>query len=616
MIPKMINPMRIRWVGIALVVFSILGTAAVMQFIVRNEERYETQEIISKGNYLASLIALHPLEDFNGKKREIFLRTFSEYLFSERLLYCLIHDKEDQPLMVLAPQGLPAAIPKDVQLRSLHSMGLTMQSYNLNGLKYVVYEFAKPIIDNGGKTGTVRLGFKGPVISIASPDRISLLAMIAFFIFATGTFVYYGMALALKPLKRLYQGLGIESDSCTGGEETRKEAGFVSLIKDMEQSFFQIKETLKKTESENAAIAGQLGATTFERNQISKIIDSIDFGIVITDIQDNIRFINAYMANLMKTDKEDLINRALFDVLPDEHLRNFIAHRDSFKTAPAESHIETELPTYSPGETFRISLSYLKDNAGSIVSKMISVRDVTQQKATEKTQHDFIANVAHEFLTPLTTINSYTEMLIDDEVGDKELQKEFYNTISEEVSRLSTFIQNLLNMSKIEMGGLILDSGLVKSDWLVSDCLTAVEKAAVEKKITIHKDLPDNYPTLIGDKELLKTALINLLGNSVKYTPPNGRIQFSLSESNGEVVFKISDTGYGISEDELPHIFEKFFRSKSPHILEQKGSGLGLAMTSEIIELHNGKIEVQSELNKGTHFTVRIPREEFYLGSQ
>jgi two-component system phosphate regulon sensor histidine kinase PhoR len=612
----MINPMRIRWVGIALVVFSILGTAAVMQFIVRNEERYETQEIISKGNYLASLIALHPLEDFNGKKREIFLRTFSEYLFSERLLYCLIHDKEDQPLMVLAPQGLPAAIPKDVQLRSLHSMGLTMQSYNLNGLKYVVYEFAKPIIDNGGKTGTVRLGFKGPVISIASPDRISLLAMIAFFIFATGTFVYYGMALALKPLKRLYQGLGIESDSCTGGEETRKEAGFVSLIKDMEQSFFQIKETLKKTESENAAIAGQLGATTFERNQISKIIDSIDFGIVITDIQDNIRFINAYMANLMKTDKEDLINRALFDVLPDEHLRNFIAHRDSFKTAPAESHIETELPTYSPGETFRISLSYLKDNAGSIVSKMISVRDVTQQKATEKTQHDFIANVAHEFLTPLTTINSYTEMLIDDEVGDKELQKEFYNTISEEVSRLSTFIQNLLNMSKIEMGGLILDSGLVKSDWLVSDCLTAVEKAAVEKKITIHKDLPDNYPTLIGDKELLKTALINLLGNSVKYTPPNGRIQFSLSESNGEVVFKISDTGYGISEDELPHIFEKFFRSKSPHILEQKGSGLGLAMTSEIIELHNGKIEVQSELNKGTHFTVRIPREEFYLGSQ
>ncbi|RJQ48359.1 MAG: PAS domain-containing protein [Desulfobacteraceae bacterium] len=612
----MINPMRIRWVGIALVVFSILGTAAVMQFIVRNEERYETQEIISKGNYLASLIALHPLEDFNGKKREIFLRTFSEYLFSERLLYCLIHDKEEQPLMVLAPQGLPAAIPKDVQLRSLHSMGLTTQSYNLNGLKYVVYEFAKPIIDSGGKTGTVRLGFKGPVISIASPDRISLLAMIAFFIFATGTFVYYGMALALKPLKKLYQGLGIQPDSCNAGAEIQKTAGFVSLIKDMEQSFFQIKETLKKTESENAVIAGQLGAATFERNQISKIIDSVDFGIVITDIQDNIRFINAYMANLLKTDKEDLINRALFDVLPDEHLRNFIAHRDSIKTAPAESHIETEFPLYSPGEMFRISLSYLKDNAGSVVSKMISVRDVTQQKVTEKTQHDFIANVAHEFLTPLTTINSYTEMLIDDEVGDRELQKEFYNTISEEVSRLSTFIQNLLNMSKIEMGGLTLDSGLVKSDWLVSDCLMAVEKAALEKKITIHKDLPDNYPTLIGDKELLKTALINLLGNSVKYTPPNGRIQFSLSESDGEVVFNISDTGYGISGEELPHIFEKFFRSKSPQILEQKGSGLGLAMTSEIIQLHNGKIEVQSELNKGTHFTVRLPREEFYLGTQ
>ena len=231
-------------------------------------------------------------------------------------------------------------------------------------------------------------------------------------------------------------------------------------------------------------------------------------------------------------------------------------------------------------------------------------------------QQEFIANVAHEFLTPLTTINSYTEMLIDDEVSDRELQKEFYNTISQEVSRLSSFIQNLLNMSKIEMGGLTLDSGLIKSDWLVSDCVTAVEKAAEEKQITLTKNLPDNFPTLIGDKELLKTAIINLLGNAVKYTPPDGQITFSLSQADEEVVFEVSDTGYGISGDELPKIFDKFFRSKNPSILDEKGSGLGLAMTAEIIQLHGGRIEAQSELDKGTHFTVRLPREEYYLGKQ
>ena len=128
--------------------------------------------------------------------------------------------------------------------------------------------------------------------------------------------------------------------------------------------------------------------------------------------------------------------------------------------------------------------------------------------------------------------------------------------------------------------------------------------------------MTDNFPTLIGDKELLKTAIINLLGNAVKYTPPDGQITLSLSQTDEEVVFEVSDTGYGISEEELPRIFDKFFRSKNPSILDEKGSGLGLAMTAEIIQLHGGRIEIQSELDKGTHFTVRLPREEYYLGKQ
>ena len=108
--------MRIRWVGIALITFSILGTLSVMQFLVRNEQKYETQDIMSKGNYLASLIALHPLEDFKGENRNVFLRTFKEYLVNDRLLYCLIHDKKGQAVLVLAPQGIQSAIPEDIKL--------------------------------------------------------------------------------------------------------------------------------------------------------------------------------------------------------------------------------------------------------------------------------------------------------------------------------------------------------------------------------------------------------------------------------------------------------------------------------------------------------------------
>lgn len=619
MIPKRVNPtrMRIIWIGIALVVFSILGTAAITQYLIRNEQKYATRDIMSKGNYLVSLIALYSVEDFKGKKRDTFIRTFRDYLFSEKLLYCLVYDIEGRPLLELAPLGMASAIPKDIQMRALHNMGLTTQSFNIKGFKYSIYEFAKPIFSGGQKVGTVRLGFKAPSVSLVSPDRVSLLAMIAFFIFATGTFVYYGLAFALRPLTKLYQTLGIDSAvSNPDRPEPAKASGVLPIIKNLEQSFFQIKEILEETESENAVIAGRLGAAIFEKNQVAKIIDFIDFGIIITDIQDHVTFINAYMVNFLNKDKEELLNRSLNEILTLESIHSLISHQESLKTTASFRQIETEFPEFAPGETFQVSLSYIRDNMGTVISKMISVRNISRQKSTSKAQHDFIANVAHEFLTPLTTINSYTEMLIDEEVNDREMQKEFYNTISQEVSRLGSMIQNLLNMSKIEMGGLTLETNPVKTDWLVMDCLTAVEKLAQEKHIAIKKKLPDNYPTLIGDKELLKTAIINLLGNAVKYTPENGEITFSLSEAEEKVIFEITDTGYGVSEEELPHIFDKFFRSQNPNIQEEKGSGLGLAMTSEIIQLHDGKIEVQSELNKGTQFTVKLPREEIYLAEQ
>lgn len=134
--------------------------------------------------------------------------------------------------------------------------------------------------------------------------------------------------------------------------------------------------------------------------------------------------------------------------------------------------------------------------------------------------------------------------------------------------------------------------------------------------MVITKIMPDQFPSLVGDKELLKTAIINILGNAVKYSAEESEITFSLMEQSNLVIFDIIDNGYGISEEDLPHIFDRFFRSTETHIVEQTGSGLGLAMTSEIIHLHGGEIKVQSEPGKGTQFTISIPREEYYLGEQ
>jgi signal transduction histidine kinase len=256
------------------------------------------------------------------------------------------------------------------------------------------------------------------------------------------------------------------------------------------------------------------------------------------------------------------------------------------------------------------------DGDKALIGKMIMFNNVTREKEAAVATQEFTAHLSHELMTPLTTIRSYSEMLMDGEVQDSETQKEFYNTINGETARLSRLIKDLLNLSKIEMGSLTLNKGLVKSDWLFEDCIAAVEGAAQQKNISIQRHLPDNFPSLIGDKDQLKGAVINILGNAVKYTPENGKIDFALSEENNTVILDIRDTGYGMSEEDLSHIFDKFYRSSHPQISEQQGTGLGLALTSEIIALHEGEINVQSELGNGTRFTLKIPKGEYYLGKE
>jgi signal transduction histidine kinase len=320
------------------------------------------------------------------------------------------------------------------------------------------------------------------------------------------------------------------------------------------------------------------------------------------------------MLNLVNREQGDAVNRPLNEVLDHEAILTFVGQQEELNQTATQRHIETTFPTAAPGETFQVGLSYLSDKDGSITGKVISVKNITTQKSVDKAKHEFVAHVAHELRAPLTTIKSYNEMLMDGEIDDSETQKEFYNTINQETDRLARLIENLLNMSKIEMGSLTIDRGLIKTDAFVKDCVAAIEAPAQKKHIAVEKKLPDKWPSLVGDKELLKVAMINVLGNAVKYSADDSAITFSLREADHKVIFDVLDQGHGISEEDINHIFDPFYRSSDPHISEQTGSGLGLAMASDIIRLHGGRIGVQSTPGEGTHFSISLPKQDYQLG--
>ena len=602
---------------IAVIVLFFVSIAVLAQILTRQERKYSAEDTLNKGHYLVSLISLHPISYFDSQKRDFFLRTITEYTSYEGLAYLFVHDAAGQAIVSLAATEPASRIPAEIQMKSLHTMGLLSQTFKVNGSKETIYEFAKPIFEKGKKAGTVRLGLMLPHISVFSLERMNFLAMIAFFLFAALFLGYWGLTRALIPLKNLgekFRDTGAEpeqdiTDYVTGGR-------IAPIIQGFEQSLTQIKEKMKQIEADNMELASKLGVTTFEKNQIINILDSINFGIIITDIQDNVSLINEYMLKLLNKKWADVIDRPRGQVLEHDEINSFISQQDSLGHSGQASDIEITFPDLAPGEIFQVSSSYLVDSQKAPIGKMISVKNVTREKLAGEAQQGFIAHVSHELLTPVTNIKSYSEMLMEGEIDDIEMQKEFYNTINEETNRLTNLVKNLLNISKMEMGSLTLAKGLVRTDWFVEGCLTPIEASAHDKHITIEKNLPDTFPSLLADKELLKNAIINILGNALKYTPEKGHITFSISEEDNMVVFEIIDDGYGISEENLPHIFEKFYRASDSQVTEQAGSGLGLAITSEIVRLHNGKIGVESEPGKGSHFTIRIPKEEYYIGNK
>ncbi|MCX5806829.1 MAG: ATP-binding protein [Proteobacteria bacterium] len=605
-------------IGAAIIVILLLATTLSAFLLTSYEKKRQVQDIKDKGTYLVNLISLYPIKDFSSERRDFFLRTLMESTMSQGILYLIIHNETGQSFISLVPAEISSQIPENIQTASVQATTLTTQIYRPQGLPYTVYEFAKSIFSGGQKIGIVRLGLRLPSITMLSKERASLITMIAFFIFIALLVAYYGMNSALRSLKEMMNRRNHGQDMDAGhmpiDQSSSKGEQVIPILRDLERSLAGMDYRLSTMTEDNLKLISKLGASSFEKNQIINVLDSINFGIVVTDFQDHVTLINEYMLKLINKSRENIINSTLEHIFPQKEVIEFISRNEMGESTMGRNAIETEFPDHAAGENFQISLSRLASGERTAIGKMISVRNITGINIAKRAQQEFIAHVAHELRTPLTNIRAYTEMLMDGEVDNPEMQKEFYNTISLETNRLTSLIENLLNMSRMEMGNITLNKGLLRTEWLVSDCFTTIEVSAQSKGITFEKQLPDNLPNFIADKELIKTAIINILGNAVKYTPENGNIRFSMEELGGSIIFDIEDSGYGMSQEDIPHVFEKFYRSGNSEITAQTGSGLGLAIAHEIIHLHDGEIEVQSKLGEGSRFTIRLPKEEYIVG--
>lgn len=236
---------------------------------------------------------------------------------------------------------------------------------------------------------------------------------------------------------------------------------------------------------------------------------------------------------------------------------------------------------------------------------VVVFHDITELKKLEQMRKDFVANVSHELKTPITSIKGFSETLLDGAMDDPETLKSFLDIILKESDRLQSLIQDLLELSKIEKQGFQLFVEEVEVAGLIEDVIPILKEKAKPKDISLQADF-ESRGTAEVDSYRLKQVFINLISNAITYTPRGGNVSVKVQDDQDKVYVKVKDNGMGISQEELPRIFERFYRVDKARSRNSGGTGLGLAIVKHIIEAHEGDIEVESELEKGTTFTVTL----------
>ena len=247
------------------------------------------------------------------------------------------------------------------------------------------------------------------------------------------------------------------------------------------------------------------------------------------------------------------------------------------------------------------------EDEGDEIAMAVLFTDVTREVEINLMKSSFASSVSHELKTPLCSMKAFLEMLIDGDIEGVEDQRKHLQLVMDETERLTSLIQNLLNLSRLEAGITKMDRQPVSIAEVLAHLREVVTPLAHSRKQTIGFEVSDFVPTVTGDRNLLEQAFMNLISNAIKYTQEGGQIWIRAGLSGREAKFSVSDTGVGIPEKALDLVFEKFSRVENSAGLKATGTGLGLPLARFVAEAHGGTISLTSEVGKGSEFTILLP---------
>lgn len=368
-------------------------------------------------------------------------------------------------------------------------------------------------------------------------------------------------------------------------------------------------EQMESLRSENRELQIHSRIASAEKHHTEAIIFSISDAVIVTNRFDELLLANESAERLLGFKLKSSLRKNIDRIVSDGTLVRLIRETRSHGVNSTRKVVEHTIDNTGEPRTFSITLSCVVTPTQEVSGVVAVLHDVTREKEIARMKTDFVSNVSHELKTPLASIKAYIEMLQDGEAQDEKTRNEFYEIIAGETDRLHRLIENILNISRIESGVVKVVREPISLTGTVKQVLDVAKSAAKVKNIEIEERLAPVFYQVEADPDMIYQSAMNLVSNAIKYTPDGGKItvDVSVDERRGVAVCAVSDTGAGIPEKDLPHIFDKFYRVKANKKLA-KGTGLGLTLVKHIVEtVHGGKLSVTSTEGEGSTFSFELP---------
>jgi two-component system phosphate regulon sensor histidine kinase PhoR len=348
------------------------------------------------------------------------------------------------------------------------------------------------------------------------------------------------------------------------------------------------------------ALAARVAEERKSRAEIEALMAGMEEGVIATDLQQKIVLHNAAAAALLDFEGATAGGRMLWEVVRDEAViragREALASggRRTFQVGPIRNrHLDISV--------------YPWPATGSAEGLVIVAHDATESVRYQELRKEFVANVSHELRTPLTLIKGFVETLRDGALFDGVKGPEFLATIEKHVDQLTNLVSDLLELSRLESREGLPRMARVDVTFTLEKVLQFMKPAAEKRRQALELAVNGGLPAVAGDPDYIERALSNLVENSIKYTPEGGRIRVRAAREGDRVLIEVSDTGIGIPPEDLPRVFERFYRVDKSRSREMGGTGLGLSIVKHVVQVHGGSVDVESVVGKGTTFRLRLP---------